>query len=130
MPPPTTHNLRISLKVGTVVACLIALGGGVWKTSAGWTAFITSFDAFKNTTERHFASIENQLSTNHAEIVAVKEDVSLVRGRQNGVLSDRWTGSNQKDWAYQLDRDNRGLDSGKGLVVPDPTKFITEKKNP
>lgn len=121
--PPISDKTIVSFKMGAIIASLVFVVSSTWKVAG----FMSSFELFKNNTENHFTAIETTLSGNRNIIESQGKIIALIQGRQDVVIGDRWTETNQKDWAYQLDKSNREADGGKGIKVPD-VGDIADKK--
>ena len=126
--PPITERTRVSVKVGGAALVLIGLLKLCWMVSATWTTFTGDFDAFRTETRGHFATLEKTLDGNKTLLESHSASLAIIGAKQQGVLSSMWTIQEMKDWSYQLDRDNRGNDNGKGFNVPNPEGFVPQKK--
>ena len=127
--PPISDNTRLSLRLGVWVAAAIFIVGLTWRVSNAWTNFSTSFDNFKADTSNQFSEIKNTLRGNRDILETQGSLVGVLKTRQDIVIAERWTIQEMKDWAYQLDRENRGNDAGKGISVPNPEQFVQKKVN-
>lgn len=77
-------------KVVLAPAILLAALVGVWKAGVAWTEFRQDLNA-------NFTKLEFAIRDTRTEFTTEIKDKT----------SDRWTASQMKDWAYQLERDNR-----------------------
>ena len=126
--PPISEKTRVSFNVGALVVTLLGLLKLCWMVSATWTTFTGDFDAFRAETRGHFATLEKTLEGNKVLLEDHSRTLAVVVGRQQNVLNTMWTIQEMKDWSYQLDRDNRSNDNGKGMNVPNPESFVPLKK--
>lgn len=120
--PPINDNTRFTFKAASLFAVATFVIVATWNVSR----FMADAGEFQRATLVRLGTLESSFKT-VAETTRIAADAANkvaqdLRDVQREVVSDRWTGSDMREWAYQLERQNRESrrdTTNKDLLVPE-----------